>query len=131
MLGLVHGKPSGLVAKSSGYIESLPVEVKKNIEAFKSVQAKQVELQNQYKHEFIENEKVCPSSLFLCGPAGNRAAAMKEIRLREGVVVGRSRRIQTRRIGSPRALGMYWMICVSLRRASVACRNNVEGQRAG
>ncbi|KAJ2965659.1 hypothetical protein NUW54_g14045 [Trametes sanguinea] len=33
MLGLVHGKLSGLIGKSSGYVESLPVEVKKNVEA--------------------------------------------------------------------------------------------------
>ncbi|KAJ8474014.1 hypothetical protein ONZ51_g7503 [Trametes cubensis] len=57
MLGLVHGKLSGLVGKSSGYVESLPVEVKKNIEALKGVQAKQIELQNQYKRECLELEK--------------------------------------------------------------------------
>ncbi|KAH9885617.1 nucleosome assembly protein [Cubamyces lactineus] len=61
MLGLVHGKLSGLVGKSSGYVESLPVEVKKNIEALKGVQVKQIELQNQYKRECLELEKkVCP-----------------------------------------------------------------------
>ena len=60
MLGLVHGKLSGLVGKSSGYVESLPVEVKKNVEALKGVQVKQVELQNQYKRECLELEKkVC------------------------------------------------------------------------
>ncbi|KAI0757734.1 nucleosome assembly protein [Daedaleopsis nitida] len=57
MLGLVHGKLSGLVGKSSGYIENLPVEVKKNVEALKGVQVKQVELQNQYKRECLELEK--------------------------------------------------------------------------
>ena len=57
MLGLVHGKLSGLVGKSSGYVESLPVEVKKNVEALKGVQVKQVELQNQYKRECLELEK--------------------------------------------------------------------------
>ena len=57
MLGLVHGKLSGLIGKSSGYVESLPVEVKKNVEALKGVQAKQVELQNQYKRECLELEK--------------------------------------------------------------------------
>lgn len=63
MLGLVHGKLSGLVGKSSGYVESLPVEVKKNVEALKGVQVKQVELQNQYKRECLELEKkVCHSS---------------------------------------------------------------------
>ncbi|KAH9920506.1 nucleosome assembly protein [Epithele typhae] len=57
MLGLVHGKLTGLVGKSSGYVESLPVEVKKNVEALKGVQVKQVELQNQYKRECLELEK--------------------------------------------------------------------------
>ena len=60
MLGLVHGKLSGLIGKSSGYVESLPVEVKKNVEALKGVQVKQIELQNQYKRECLELEKkVC------------------------------------------------------------------------
>ena len=57
MLGLVHGKLSGLLGKSSGYVESLPVEVKKNVEALKGVQVKQVELQNQSKRECLELEK--------------------------------------------------------------------------
>ncbi|KAI0917755.1 hypothetical protein AcV7_007082 [Taiwanofungus camphoratus] len=57
MLGLVQGKLAGLVGKSSGYIESLPVEVKKSVEALKGVQVKQIELQNQYKRECLELEK--------------------------------------------------------------------------
>ncbi|KAI0770910.1 hypothetical protein BD413DRAFT_553670 [Trametes elegans] len=57
MLGLVQGKLAGLVGKSSGYVESLPVEVKKNIEALKGVQVKQIALQNQYKRECLELEK--------------------------------------------------------------------------
>lgn len=68
MLGLVHGKLSGLVGKSSGYIENLPVEVKKNVEALKGVQVKQIELQNQYKRECLELEKkVCVP---FCGLSG-------------------------------------------------------------
>ncbi|KAH7890314.1 nucleosome assembly protein [Phlebopus sp. FC_14] len=57
MLGLVQGRLADLVGKSSGYIESLPVEVKKSIEALKGVQVKQNELQNQYKRECLELEK--------------------------------------------------------------------------
>ncbi|KDQ51371.1 hypothetical protein JAAARDRAFT_41221 [Jaapia argillacea MUCL 33604] len=57
MLGLVHGRLANLIGKSSGYIESLPVEVKRNIEALKGVQVKQNELQNQYKRECLELEK--------------------------------------------------------------------------
>lgn len=57
VMGLVQGKLAGLVGKSSGYIESLPVEVKLNVEALKGVQVKQIELQNQYKRECLELEK--------------------------------------------------------------------------
>ncbi|KAG8221735.1 nucleosome assembly protein [Butyriboletus roseoflavus] len=57
MLGLVQNRLSDLVGKSSGYIESLPAEVKKSIEALKGVQVKQNELQNQYKRECLELEK--------------------------------------------------------------------------
>jgi len=57
MLGLVQGRLAGLVGKSSGYIESLPAPVKKNVEALKGVQVKQNELQNQYKRECLELEK--------------------------------------------------------------------------
>ncbi|KZT24346.1 NAP-domain-containing protein [Neolentinus lepideus HHB14362 ss-1] len=57
LAGLVQGKLSGLIGKSSGYIESLPVEVKMKVEALKGVQVKQDELQNQYKRECLELEK--------------------------------------------------------------------------
>jgi nucleosome assembly protein 1-like 1 len=57
MLGLVQGRLADLVGKSSGYIESLPVDVKKSVEALKGVQVKQNELQNQYKRECLELEK--------------------------------------------------------------------------
>jgi nucleosome assembly protein 1-like 1 len=57
MIGLVQGRLASLVGKSSGYIESLSPEIKKNIEALKGVQVKQVELQNQYKRECLDLEK--------------------------------------------------------------------------
>lgn len=57
MLGLVQNRLQNLVGKSSGYVENLPVEVKKSVEALKGVQIKQVELQNQYKRECLELEK--------------------------------------------------------------------------
>ncbi|KAI0686466.1 NAP-domain-containing protein [Cytidiella melzeri] len=57
MLGLVQGKLAGLVGRSSGYIESLPDEVKRSVEALKGVQAKHNELQNKYKRECLELEK--------------------------------------------------------------------------
>ncbi|KAG5636726.1 hypothetical protein H0H81_007055 [Sphagnurus paluster] len=57
MLGMVQGKLAGLVGRSSGYIENLPIEVKLSVEALKGVQVKQNELQNQYKRECLELEK--------------------------------------------------------------------------
>lgn len=57
MLGLMEGKLAGLLGRSSGYIESLPVDVKLNVEALKGVQVKQNELQNKYKRECLELEK--------------------------------------------------------------------------
>ncbi|KAF9043231.1 hypothetical protein BJ165DRAFT_1595268 [Panaeolus papilionaceus] len=54
---MVQGKLAGLLGRSSGYIESLPVEVKANIEALKGVQEKQNELHNQYKKECLALEK--------------------------------------------------------------------------
>jgi len=70
MLGMVQGKLAGLVGRSSGYVESLPDDVKKNIEALKGVQVKQNELQNRYKHECLELEKkvrlIAKISILLC-----------------------------------------------------------------
>lgn len=57
MLGMVQGKLADLIGKSSGYIESLPDDIKANVEALKGVQVKQTELQNQYKRECLELEK--------------------------------------------------------------------------
>ncbi|PPQ73475.1 hypothetical protein CVT24_007805 [Panaeolus cyanescens] len=54
---MVQGKLAGLLGRSSGYIESLPVEVKANIEALKGVQEKQNDLHNQYKKECLALEK--------------------------------------------------------------------------
>lgn len=57
MYSLVQGKLANLVGRSSGYVESLPVEVKRSVEALKGIQVKQTELQNQYKRECLELEK--------------------------------------------------------------------------
>ncbi|TDL15139.1 NAP-domain-containing protein [Rickenella mellea] len=54
---MMQSKLMSLVGKSSGYIESLPVDVKRNVEALKGVQVRQTELQNQYKRECLELEK--------------------------------------------------------------------------
>lgn len=57
MFGMVRGKLAGLIGQSSGYLESLPVGVKLNVEALKGVQVKQNEIQNKYKRECLELEK--------------------------------------------------------------------------
>ncbi|KAF5391160.1 hypothetical protein D9757_003106 [Collybiopsis confluens] len=56
-LAMVQGKLAALIGKNSGYLESLPVEVKRSVEALKGVQVKQNEIQNQYKKECLELEK--------------------------------------------------------------------------
>ena len=57
LLPMVQGKLAGLVGRSSGYIENLPVEVKLNVEALVGLQTKQNELLNKYKLECLELEK--------------------------------------------------------------------------
>lgn len=60
MVGMVQSKLAGLLGKSSGYIEGLPVDIKLNVEALKGVQVKYNELQNKYRLECLELErKVC------------------------------------------------------------------------
>ncbi|KAJ3513795.1 hypothetical protein NMY22_g14935 [Coprinellus aureogranulatus] len=57
LLPLVQGRLAELIGRSSGYIESLPVEVKLNVEGLVGIQTKQNELHNQYKLECLELEK--------------------------------------------------------------------------
>lgn len=57
LAGLVQSRLSSLVGQSSGYIEALPVEVKRSLAGLQAVQAKQTELQNQFKREVWELEK--------------------------------------------------------------------------
>jgi len=54
---MVQGRLASLVGKSSGYIESLPVDILLNVQGLKGVQVKQIELHNQYKRECLELEK--------------------------------------------------------------------------
>jgi hypothetical protein len=66
MVGMVQGRLAGLLGKSSGYIENLPVDIKLNVEALKGVQVKYNELQYKYRLECLELErKVCFLSFFL------------------------------------------------------------------
>lgn len=65
LASMVQSRLNSLVGKSSGYIESLPLEVKRTVAALHGVQVKQNELHNQFKREFWELErKVSRSYLF-------------------------------------------------------------------
>lgn len=57
LLGMVQGKLAGLIGKSSGYIENLPLPVKLSLEGLKGLQVQQDELQAKLKHEITELEK--------------------------------------------------------------------------
>lgn len=60
MVGMVQSRLAGLVGKSSGYIEALPVDVKLNVEALKGIQLQYYELENKYRLECLALErKVC------------------------------------------------------------------------
>lgn len=54
---LVQGKLGNLIGKSSGYIESLPLEVRHNVEALKGVQTEFSKLQMEHKKEILELER--------------------------------------------------------------------------
>ncbi|KAF5346478.1 hypothetical protein D9756_010045 [Leucocoprinus leucothites] len=57
LLGMVQGRLAGLIGKSSGYIESLPLPVKLSLEGLKGLQVQQDELQAKLKREITELEK--------------------------------------------------------------------------
>ena len=68
MAGMVQSRLAGLVGKSSGYIEGLPVDVKLNVEALKGIQVQYYELQNKYRLECLALErKVCFFFFFFLG----------------------------------------------------------------
>lgn len=54
---LVQSRLGTLIGKSSGYVENLPFEVKKKVEALKGIQVDQNILQTEYKRECLELEK--------------------------------------------------------------------------
>ncbi|KAI5116844.1 hypothetical protein M0805_006076 [Coniferiporia weirii] len=57
LAGIVQNRLNTLIGKSSGYIESLPVEVKRSLAALQGVQLKQVDLLKEFKREVWELEK--------------------------------------------------------------------------
>jgi nucleosome assembly protein 1-like 1 len=57
MLQMVHGRLANLIGKSSGYIESLPLEVKRTVEALKGAQVEYERLQTEFKRELLKLEE--------------------------------------------------------------------------
>lgn len=57
MLGMVQGKLAGLIGKSSGYIETLPLPVRKRIEGLKGVHTKYAKLEAEYKREVLDLDR--------------------------------------------------------------------------
>lgn len=90
MVGMVQSKLAGLLGKSSGYIEGLPVDVKLNVEALKGVQAEYNKLQNKYRLECLELERkvcflFCCSFFFFFFFSGNRICHFVGIRILDSI----------------------------------------------
>ena len=57
IVSMIQGRLGSLVGQSSGYIESLPAEVRKRILGLKSLQSRHSEIEIQLQTEFLELEK--------------------------------------------------------------------------
>ena len=57
MMGMVQGKLAGLIGRSSGYVESLPLVVRKRIEGLKGVHGEYSKLEAEYKKEVLELDR--------------------------------------------------------------------------
>ncbi|KDQ17453.1 hypothetical protein BOTBODRAFT_42656 [Botryobasidium botryosum FD-172 SS1] len=53
----IEGKLSSLIGRSSGYIESLPVPIKRRVEGLKGVQAEYAKIEMEQKKEILELDK--------------------------------------------------------------------------
>lgn len=62
LLAFAQSKLDGLVGKPSGYIESLPLAVRRRIDGLKGVQAKHSEIEGEFQLAILELEKK------VCGP---------------------------------------------------------------
>ncbi|TIA87264.1 hypothetical protein E3P99_03298 [Wallemia hederae] len=54
---LMQGRLAGLVGKSSGYIESLPEEVKQRVTALKALQSDHNKIESEFQKQILELEK--------------------------------------------------------------------------
>jgi nucleosome assembly protein 1-like 1 len=57
LLNAIQGRLGSLVGRPSGYIESLPAEVKRRINALKNIQSEQLKYEKEYRAELAELEK--------------------------------------------------------------------------
>ncbi|KAF2128526.1 NAP-domain-containing protein [Dothidotthia symphoricarpi CBS 119687] len=57
LVSMMQAKLSGLVGKSSGYVESLPVSVRRRVAGLKGVQKEHSKLEAQFQEEVLQLEK--------------------------------------------------------------------------
>lgn len=57
LVSMIQGKLGSLVGRSSGYIESLPVSVRRRVAGLKGVQKEHAKLEAQFQEEVLELEK--------------------------------------------------------------------------
>src|SRR5262249_36314071 len=57
LVAMMQSKLSGLVGRSSGYVESLPAPVRKRVAGLKGIQKQHSELEAQFQKEVLELEK--------------------------------------------------------------------------
>lgn len=57
LAGLIQNKLSGLVGRSSGYIESLPPHLKRRVEGLKGIHVEHTKIEAEFQKEILELEK--------------------------------------------------------------------------
>ncbi|KAK3945051.1 hypothetical protein QBC46DRAFT_372619 [Diplogelasinospora grovesii] len=57
LVSLIQGRLGSLVGRSSGYIESLPVQVKKRVSGLKGIQKEHSKLEAEFQEEVLQLEK--------------------------------------------------------------------------
>ncbi|PYH55004.1 histone chaperone NAP1 [Aspergillus niger CBS 101883] len=57
LVSMIQGKLGSLVGRSSGYIESLPVSVRRRVAGLKGIQKEHAKLEAQFQEEVLELEK--------------------------------------------------------------------------
>lgn len=57
LVSLIQGRLGGLIGRSSGYIESLPTEVKRRVSGLKGIQREHSKLEAEFQEEVLQLEK--------------------------------------------------------------------------